>query len=215
MDTLKQLLAFPLYGTAIWLLWVAGRQTGVNTMAVALGGALLLTMGLWLWRRGSWQNALAGLCVLAALGLGSWRGLDENGSHAAQLVDGKVAWSEQQVADLRASGRPVFVDITADWCITCIANEQAVLYTQEITEAFARENVVYMVADWTNYNAEIARFLERHGRSGIPLYLMYPADPGSEPLILPQLLSKDTVLQALEAISARNAEVAYRFDDDT
>ena len=215
MDTLKQLLAFPLYGTAIWLLWVAGRQTGVNTMAVALGGALLLTMGLWLWRRGSWQNALAGLCVLAALGLGSWRGLDENGSHAAQLVDGKVAWSEQQVADLRASGRPVFVDVTADWCITCIANEQAVLYTQEITEAFARENVVYMVADWTNYNAEIARFLERHGRSGIPLYLMYPADPGSEPLILPQLLSKDAVLQALEAISARNAEVAYRFDDDT
>jgi thiol:disulfide interchange protein DsbD len=109
----------------------------------------------------------------------------------------------------------VFVDVTADWCITCIANEQAVLYTQEITQAFARENVVYVVADWTNYNAEIARFLERHGRSGIPLYLMYPADPGSEPLILPQLLSKDAVLQALEAISARNAEVAYRFGDDT
>ena len=215
MEKLKQLLAFPLYATAIWLLWVAGRQTGVNTMAVALGGALLLAMGLWLWRQGSWQKGLAGVCILAAFALGAWRDLDQEIGSASQLEGDKVAWSEQQLAKLRAAGRPVFVDVTADWCITCIANEQAVLHSADIAAAFAEQGVVYMVADWTNYNAEIARFLEGHGRSGIPLYLMYPADPDAQPLILPQLLSKNRVLEALSAISSKNAEFARRIDDNT
>jgi len=214
MEKLKQLLAFPLYATAIWLLWVVGRQTGVNTMAVALSGALLLAMGLWLWRQGSWQKGLAGVCILAALALGAWRDLDQKIGSASQLGGDKIAWSEQQLESLRASGRPVFVDVTADWCITCIANEKAVLHSDEITAAFARQDVVYMVADWTNYNAEIARFLERHGRTGIPLYLMYPADPGAQPLILPQLLSKNMVLEALSAISSTNPEVARMIDDN-
>ena len=214
MEQLKQLLAFPLYATAIWLLWVVGRQTGVNTMAVALSGALLLAMGLWLWRQGSWQKGLAGVCILAALALGGWRDLDQEIGSVSQLGGDKIAWSEQQLESLRASGRPVFVDVTADWCITCIANEKAVLHSDEITAAFARQDVVYMVADWTNYNAEIARFLERHGRTGIPLYLMYPADPGAQPLILPQLLSKNMVLEALSAISSTNPEVARMIDDN-
>lgn len=211
METLKQLLAFPLYGTAIWLLWVAGRQTGVNTMAAALGGALVLALGLWLWRYGGWRKGLALACMLAAVSLGSWRGLDENGGHATQLSAGKVAWSEQQLAQLRSSGKPVFVDVTADWCITCIANETAVLLTDEMTAAFASHGVVYMVADWTNYNADIASFLQQHGRTGIPLYLMYPADPNQEPLLLPQLLTKNTVLEALRAVSSKKAEVATTF----
>ena len=208
METLKQLLAFPLYGTAIWLLWVAGRQTGVNTMSAALAGALALAMGLWLWRYGGWRRVPAVVCLLAAASLASWRGLDENGANAAQLAAGKVAWSEPQLTQLRRAGKPVFVDVTADWCITCIANETAVLLTDEMTQAFAAHGVVYMVADWTNYNAEIANFLKQHGRTGIPLYLMYPADPNQQPLILPQLLTKNTVLEALRAVSSRNPEVA-------
>jgi len=201
METLKQLLAFPLYGTAIWLLWVAGRQTGVNTMTAALSGILVLAMGLWLWRYGGWRKGLAVISILAAISLGSWRTLDENGSHSAQLAAGKVAWSEQQVAQLRSTGSPVFVDVTADWCITCIANEAAVLRTDEISAAFAAHGVTYMIADWTSYNAAIAALLEQHGRTGIPLYLMYPADSSREPLILPQILTKNTVLDALRSVS--------------
>ena len=207
METLKQLLAFPLYGTAIWLLWVAGRQTGVNTMTAALSGVLVLAMGLWLWRYGGWRKGLAVVCMLAAISLGAWRGLDENGNHSAQLAAGKVAWSEQQLAQLRGAGSPVFVDVTADWCITCIANEAAVLHTDEISAAFAAHGVVYMIADWTSYNAAIAALLERHGRTGIPLYLMYPADSSREPLILPQILTKNTVLNALRSVSDKNPDV--------
>lgn len=208
METLKQFLAFPLYGTAIWLLWVAGRQTGVNTMAAALAGALVLALGLWLWRYGGWRKGLAVACMLGAVSLGAWRGLDENGTHAAQLTAGKVAWSQQRLAQLRREGHPVFVDVTADWCITCIANESAVLFTDDMTAAFADHGVVYMVADWTNYNADIANFLAQHGRTGIPLYLMYPADTSQAPLMLPQLLTKNTVLEALSSVSRKKQEIA-------
>lgn len=211
METLKQLLAFPLYGTAIWLLWVAGRQTGVNTMAVALGGALVLTLGLWLWRYGGWRKGLALACLLGAASLGAWRGLDDNGAHAAQLAAGKVAWSETELAALRTAGKPVFVDVTADWCITCIANERAVLLTDEMTAAFDAHGVIYMVADWTNYNADIARFINQHGRTGIPLYLLYPADSSEQPLILPQILTKSLVLEALSSISEKKTEVTATF----
>jgi thiol:disulfide interchange protein DsbD len=208
MDTLKQLLAFPLYGTAIWLLWVAGRQTGVNTMTAALAGALILALGLWLWRYGTWGKTVALACLVGALSLGSWRALDENGARATAAVEGRVAWSEQALAELRAGGTPVFVDVTADWCITCLANESAVLLTDEMTAAFAAHGVTYMVADWTNYDADIAAFLRRHNRNGIPLYLMYPADPTREPLLLPQILTRNVVMDALRAVSPQKPEVA-------
>jgi thiol:disulfide interchange protein DsbD len=156
METLKQLMAFPLYATAIWLFWVAGRQTGVNTMAAALSGALILALGLWLWRYGKWSKAAALACLLLAVSLGAWRAGDDGATKPQALGAGQIAWSEQGIADLRAQGIPVFVDVTADWCITCKANESAVLLTDEMTAAFASHGVAYMVADWTNYNADIA-----------------------------------------------------------
>ncbi|MCB1679513.1 MAG: protein-disulfide reductase DsbD [Halioglobus sp.] len=205
METLKQLLAFPLYATAIWLLWVAGRQTGVNTMGAALLGVLVLALGLWLWRFAGWQRLLAVICLLGAAALGSWRTLDDARETSPALAAGRVAWSAERLAQLRGAGQAVFVDVTADWCITCIANEKAVLHTSEVAQAFAARDVVYMVADWTNYDAAIAGFLEQHGRTGIPLYVMYPADPNREPLVLPQLLTKDTVLHALSAAAPDSA----------
>jgi len=180
-------------------------------MASALSGALMLALGLWRWNHNRWRKGLAVICMVAAVSLASWRGLDENGRHAAQLAQGKVAWSEQQLATLRSAGKPVFVDVTADWCITCIANETAVLLTDDMTEAFAAHGVVYMVADWTNQDAAIAGLLERHGRTGIPLYLMYPADSSQAPLVLPQLLTKKTMLDALRTVSDKNAEVVTIF----
>ncbi|RLQ21216.1 disulfide bond formation protein DsbD [Seongchinamella sediminis] len=211
METLKQFLAFPLYAAAIWLLWVAGRQTGVNTMAAVLAGALALTLALWLWRLGGWKRGAAVACALLAVSLASWRGLDENGKSATQLAAGLVPFSEQSLAQLRREGTPVFVDVTADWCITCLANENAVLFTDEMTAAFAAHGVTYMVADWTNYDPDIARFISSHGRTGIPLYLMYPADPAAAPLLLPQILTRDTVVQALEAVSGKKPQIAGNF----
>jgi thiol:disulfide interchange protein DsbD len=214
METLKQFLAFPLYGAAIWLLWVAGRQTGVNSMAAALSGGLLLALGLWLWQLGGWRRGLALASVIAALGLGSWRGLDQDAGAEQALANGRVAWSEQRLAELRSEGNPVFVDVTADWCITCLANETAVLFTDEMDEAFRHHGVVYMVADWTNYDADIALYIADHGRTGIPLYLMYPADPMREPLLLPQILTRGVVLEALQAVSPKKSEVAGNFPHD-
>jgi thiol:disulfide interchange protein len=211
METLKQLLAFPLYGTAIWLLWVAGRQTGVNTMTAALSGALMLSMGLWLWNHTWWRKVLALACVITAISLGSLRGLDVTGGGTAELAHGRIAWSEQEVMALRNAGKPVFVDVTADWCITCMANETAVLLTDDMIRAFSDHGVVYMVADWTNQDADIAALLKKHGRNGIPLYLMYAADSSKAPLVLPQLLTKQTVLEALESVSGKKSDIAASF----
>lgn len=211
METLKQLLAFPLYGTAIWLFWVAGRQTGVNTMTAALAGALLLALGLWLWHHRWWRRALSLACLVGAIGFASLRGLDANDTGNAELANGRIAWSAQAVSELRSAGKPVFVDVTADWCITCIANETAVLHTDAMQQAFAAHGTTYMVADWTNQDAEIAALLTKYGRTGIPLYLMYPANPNAEPLVLPQILTKNIVLDALTSITAGKSDVAASF----
>jgi len=210
METLKEFLAFPLYATALWLLWVAGRQTGINTMTAALSGTLLLAMGLWIWNHQAWRKAIALICVIGAIGLASVRGIDPEVS-AGNVSQGKLAWSNEDVAALRAEGQPVFVDVTADWCITCKVNEATVLLTEDITAAFAQHGVVYMIADWTNHNAEIAQLLERYGRTGIPLYIMYPADSEQEPMILPQILTKGIVLDALSAVSPTKAAIAGSF----
>ncbi len=209
MVTLKELLAFPLYATALWLLWVAGRQTGIDTMTVALAGVLVLALGLWLWGGGYARKGIAALCVVLALTMASWRGTESGaGKH---LAEGTVPWSPEKLEQLRAVGNPVFVDVTADWCLTCIANEQAVLFTDEMQARFAEYGVVYMIADWTNYDPDIADFIAEHGRNGIPLYLMYPAQSDLPPIILPQILSVDTVTSAIEEVTVKKTAVARNF----
>lgn len=199
MQTLQQVLAFPLYATALWLFWVAGRQLGVDFMAAALFGALLLALALWLWQ-GAWaRRAVAFGCVLAAVALASWRPEGVPGEHA--LPEGSIAYSPQRLEQLLADGKPVFVDVTADWCITCLANERAVLSQSRVQEAFRRSGVAYMVADWTDYDPLIADFVSSHGRSGIPLYVLYDGAAGSTPQILPQILRSDTLLSALAGVA--------------
>jgi thiol:disulfide interchange protein len=179
----------------------------VDTMAAALLGGLFLALALWLWHHAWWRRLLAVGCLVVATGLALWRPAAGGGAEGGG-PDRGVAWSPAALEELRRAGRPVFVDVTADWCITCIANEQAVLYTEEIQAAFAAAGVTYMVADWTNYDPRIASFLGEHGRSGIPLYLLYPADASRPALILPQLLRKQTVLEALATLEGENAAVA-------
>ncbi len=199
METLKELLAFPLYATTVWLLWVAGKQAGIDTMASALAGLVLLALGLYLYRD-SMARKLVALAILgAAIALASYRapvGAEQTTAHRAP---GTVAWSPEALAGLRREGVPVFVDVTADWCITCLANEQAVLFTKRTRAAFEEAGVVYMVADWTNYDETIGAFVKSHGRNGIPLYVMYPANPQATPFLLPQLLTFGVLEDALAA----------------
>ena len=200
METLKQVMAFPLYLTAVWLLWVAGKQSGVDTMAAAAAGLVMLALGLTLIRGGATARVVGLICMVSAVMLGGVRG-DATASIGKGERDGIVAWSPERLQTLRAQGTPVFVDVTADWCITCLANEQAVLFTDDMTRAFETAGVTYMVADWTNYDPDIGAFVREHGRNGIPLYVMYPGNLSGTPTILPQLLTANIVTEALASVS--------------
>ena len=201
METLKELLAFPLYATAVWLLWVAGKQAGVDTMAAALAGLVMLALGLFLYRDTTLRKILGVLFVAVAFALATVRGEAPSSDGESGRAPGTVAWSAEKLEGLRAEGVPVFVDVTADWCITCLANEQAVLFTDETRAAFEDAGVVYMVADWTNYDADIGEFVKSHGRNGIPLYVMYPGDQAEAPFMLPQLLTRQIIRDALSRVS--------------
>ena len=197
METFKQLLAFPLYATAIWLLWVAGRQTSTTAMALLLCGMLALALALLLWRYRSSGKLLAIACGIAAGAVLVNPMLSRPASSAAENPDG---FSEQRLAEVLQTGAPVFVNVGADWCITCLANEAGALNREAVLSAFEERSVIYLKADWTHYDPEIANFLRRFSRNGVPLYLLYSGGAGQAPAILPQLLTKDILLRALEQL---------------
>jgi len=118
------------------------------------------------------------------------------------------AWSPERVAALQAQGKPVFVNFTAAWCITCLANERVALSRQEVKDTFAKFGVVYLKADWTNRDARIAKALAEQGRAGVPLYLFYPARKDAQAEVLPQLLTSDTVIAAAQRAAGRDAKTA-------
>ena len=199
MDTAKNVLAFPLYLTSVWLLWVAGNQTGVNTMALALSGLVLLALAAYLYGDTNLRKGLSIVLVAGSVFLAIPSDNKADGSDSSRsLREGQIAWSASVLDDYIERGDPIFVDVTADWCITCLANEAAVLFTPEMEQDFIDADIPYMIADWTDYDADIGRFVQSHGRSGIPLYVMYPRGIGSTPVILPQLLTRDIVLTAIE-----------------
>ena len=209
METFKQLLAFPLYATAIWLLWVSGRQTSVTTMALLLTGMLALALGLWLMRYRFWGKLTGALAVLLALAIIPSPALESGRSiSAAAEQSASSDWSDQQLNRLLEAGTPVFVNVTADWCITCIANERGTLGSDRVESAMADMGMEYLVVDWTDYDPNIAAFLARFGRNGVPLYLVYSGQPGSEPEVLPQLLTPGIVLDALARSRGANPALA-------
>ena len=199
MDTAKNILAFPLYFTSVWLLWVAGNQAGINTMALALSGLVSLAMAAYVYGDGIARKTSSALLVLAAVLLAvPTKDSEQTTVSSRALAEGQVVWSPSALASYRETGEPIFVDVTADWCITCLANEAAVLFTPEIKNAFSAADIPYMIADWTDYDTDIGEFVKSHGRSGIPLYVMYPRGIDRDPIILPQLLTRDIVLSAIE-----------------
>ncbi|MFK7730516.1 MAG: protein-disulfide reductase DsbD family protein [Pseudomonadales bacterium] len=198
MNTFKEWMAIPLFITAIWLIWVVGRQTGVNGMALVLCGCVLIYMALWFWQAGSLAKRAAAVIALilaiAALA-GPW--LQQRTEPTASA--GSV-YSAERVLELRASGKPVFVNFTADWCITCLANERVALSQDAVLSAFRDGNVAYLKGDWTNSDPAITEVLAQYGRSGVPLYLLFPADPSAPATVLPQILTTDIVLGALHRL---------------
>ncbi|HEX8528012.1 protein-disulfide reductase DsbD family protein [Allosphingosinicella sp.] len=188
MERFQRILSVPMFLTAIGLAWVLGRQAGVDGMTIGLCAVLALGLALW-WlgrRQGRGWPALvlAAAAIATALFLVRTQTPAETGPRGALAAE---PFSEPRLASLRAQGRPVFVYFTADWCLTCKVNERVVLERADVAESFRTRGVAVLVGDWTRGEPEIGRFLESHGRSGVPLYLWYA--PGREAEILPQILT--------------------------
>ena len=212
MDVLRKGLAFPMYGTAAWLVWVLGAQTDRTSLAAVFAAAVALAFAAWIWgaaqrrvasgRRAWVVNGLAALALFAAVAVlvvAPYGPPPQQGAAAAETVAGIAAepWSAEKVAALQAQGKPVLVDFTAAWCVTCQVNEQVALNTGEAAQAFKRTGAVLLKADWTNRDAAIAKALADQGRVGVPLYLVY-APGGGAPKVLPQLLTSGIVAEALD-----------------
>jgi DsbC/DsbD-like thiol-disulfide interchange protein/cytochrome c biogenesis protein CcdA len=192
MERMRHILALPMFATAIGLAWVLGRQAGVDAMAMGLIATLLLAFALW-WTGARQRSGVPvggivlGIAIILCgalawtLPVGAPRPSGDTSLLAAE------PFSEARLDALRAAKQPVFVYFTADWCLTCKVNERATIDRQEVADAFRKHGVSVLVGDWTRGDAAIGRFLAAHGRSGVPLYLFYPA--GGEVQTLPQILT--------------------------
>lgn len=208
----KQALAFPMFASVVWLVWVLAQQTGPDGVVVALGALLAIGLAGWLLgtaqfsRGATWPRlgrGLAGALVLATIGVGAWSLPETGGASstptAASPPNG-AAWepfSQARLDALRAEGKPVFVNFTAAWCITCLVNERTALSQDRVLSVFKSQGVTYLKGDWTHQNPEITRVLGQHGRSGVPLYLFFGAGSQTPAAVLPQVLTPDIVIQAI------------------
>ncbi len=203
METLKQALAFPMYLTGVWLLWVLGHQVGMDGAGAVLAGGVALAMALWwferhrehsMWRR--WGLVLA-LLAIACWPLRFVAGLDASAiSSRGAAADVSQIYSVERLGQLQAEGRPVFVNMTADWCATCKVNERLVLSTDAFRAALKANGVAYLKGDWTNEDPAITAFLQRFKAVGVPLYVVFPGN-GGKPRVLPALLTQGGVAEAM------------------
>ncbi len=214
MERLKQFLAFPLYASVAWLVWVLSQQVGPTGLAACLASLVLLALGAWLyeasrhgaglWRRLGRPAAIAS--SIAALGLATFTAAPTASSGARTPTDPSwEPYTAARLAELRGRGIPVFVNVTAAWCITCLVNERVALRSPEVTARLAQKGVASLKADWTNRDPAIAQVLASFQRSGVPLYVLYPgAKTGAAnshgPRVLPQVLTEGIVLEALELL---------------
>jgi thiol:disulfide interchange protein len=192
MVTFKQVLGFPMLATAAWLMWVLVRMTDPLALAIFLSAAV--TLALCLWWFGRTKNRTSRL-VWAALALmiasyGVWK-------QQPAVVMPHVPFSQEKLAELRSDGQAVFVDVTADWCITCKVNERVALQNDSVRQLMKEKNITLMVADWTKRDAAIAVYLASYARSGVPLYVFYA--PGKEGVVLPQILTPALVSREIMA----------------
>lgn len=202
MERFKQLMAFPLYATAAWLVWVLAQQTDAQGLALALAGLIGVGLLAWLMGQGRGRLILAAALAGGVLLVGLAREIEPGAATESAAVSSHwEAYDEARLAQLRAQGHPVLVNFTAAWCITCQVNERIALDTPAARQAMAQAGVARMKADWTRHDPAITRILEAHERSGVPLYLLYPAGGGA-PEVLPAVLTEALVLARLDALGA-------------
>jgi thiol:disulfide interchange protein len=195
MEVLRQLLAFPMFATVIWLLWVVARQAGATGVLVALIGTLFLGFALWLLRFRGRILFMARL-VVAVGTLGLLPLITPARAGGATPIPGAIPYSAEKLANLRAAGTPVLVDMSAAWCITCLVNERVALDNGDVQAALRARHAVIMMGDWTDRDPVITAYLEAYHRDGVPLYVYYPS--GHEvPIVLPQILTPSVVRRVL------------------
>ena len=206
METFQQLLAFPMYAATAWLIWVLAQQAGTTGLAAGLTGLISIAFAAWLYQKtrlvSNLGQRLGTFAALAVLGFAlSVAQLPRTIS--TDLVSNPtqgIAWeaySVDRLAQLRQSGRNVFVNFSASWCITCLVNERVALNQPETIAAFESKNVALLKGDWTNRDRAITKALASFGRSGVPLYVLYPSK-SEQPLVLPQILTPDKVQNVIK-----------------
>jgi len=201
METFKQFMAFPMWASALWLLWVLSGQVDSDTVILVLIGGLLVSLTLWLIEKNNSEikfikwfvRATALLILLIAIWI-----LPTSYSELEQEGQLDISYSEELLEKYREDNQIIFLNFTADWCITCKVNERVALNSEKVKSLIKQKNIKYMEADWTRKNESIAKKLEEFGRSGVPLYLLYP--PKGEPSILPEILTEDILLEYLNEI---------------
>jgi len=220
METAKQFMGFLMIATLLWLLYILGKQLGME--AVIWTSAFLLTVGLGCWLIGKFSTLTASrgrvvftwaLSILVSL-LCYWlflqpvieaREVVDDGSTAvlesSQTESKGIPWEPFSVASLEQhlqDGKPVFIDFTAEWCLTCKVNEKRVFSDETVIDRFKTARLVAIRADWTKRNPDITRLLSKFGRSGVPLYVIFPAGKPNEPIVLPEVITSGIVTGAIE-----------------
>jgi thiol:disulfide interchange protein len=200
MEGLKHVLAFPMYAAAAWLVWVFSQHAETGRLAMLFAALVLAAFAAWAFGVAQRARMLgripfaslttAGIAAAVAIAAAFWPGAE-----AAETPT--QPYAPQTLAALRAEGKPVFVNFTAAWCVTCQVNERLALSGHKVADAFRRDGVTYLVGDWTARDAAIAQALADHGRAGVPLYLMYGSG-GRDAEILPQILTEGLVVDAAD-----------------
>lgn len=212
MERTKQLFAFPMYLAAVWLVWVLAQQSGANGVAIALGGMVLIAFAAWLYDSTRYVGfkartvanvgvaaLLIGTILISYIYLDNVAVEDEKSATKSSVDQHWEAYSPQRLEQLLAEGQPVFLNFTAAWCISCLVNEQVALSQPEVINAFKKKSVTYLKGDWTNKDAQITNVLTKFGRSGVPLYVFYPAGNSVKPIELPQILTPSIVLNTIQS----------------
>jgi thiol:disulfide interchange protein DsbD len=203
MEILRQALAFPMYAASAWLVWVVSQEAGSSGVLGVVAGLVLVGFAGWVLGltqatrdrgRRIGQSAAAAALLAAAAVLSGIAAAPFAPSAAA--ASGAEAFTAARLASLRAEGRPVFVDMTAAWCVTCLVNERVAIDTDAVRRAFADHHVTYLKGDWTRQDPHITNYLRENGREGVPLYVYYP--PRGQPSVLPQILTENTLLSELD-----------------
>ena len=219
MEKLKQGLAFPMYGAAVWLVWVLAQQSGINAIAIALTGMVIIAFAAWLYETTKSPHkitqiigvSLSSISLTLVL-IASYMGIERTPTVTAPTTvaaKNYEAYTPSRLNDLRNAGKPVFVNLTAAWCISCLVNEKVALSQDSVINAFKAGEITYLKGDWTNRDDEITQLLSEFGRSGVPLYIYYPGKQSSlrDPIVLPQVLSPEIVIRTVQTPQSTKPEV--------